>query len=103
MKKNLRITALLLAVWISLGSAAGCSKKETAADSTDAGQTEVKDGLGEGVEAGKSTVLTGVYRGTALPLDGNESPVTGVKPYFDKDSGEITFITSCGECVQTTD
>ena len=75
MKKFRRMTALLLGALLLVTS---CAKD----GDTQNGET--------GAEVAKTEVLTNVFRGTGITLPGEYSIDTGVKPYYDKETGELT-------------
>ena len=72
MKKFHKLTALFLAALV-LGTA--CSKKDE-----------------DTAETAKTEILTNVFRGTGMDLPAEYSINTGVKPYYDAETGEMTII-----------
>lgn len=72
MRKIFRLTALLLCALV-LGTA--CSKKDETSG-----------------EAAKTEILTNVFRGTGIELPEEYSVNTGVKPYYNAETGETTLL-----------
>ncbi len=101
MKKSTKITALILALALLIPSLAACSKDKENPPNPD-GQTNVNGTGGETAEE-KPAILTGVYKGVALELEEGERIETDIKPYIDRDAGEMTFITTRGENKEKTD
>ena len=72
MKKFHKLTVLLLAALV-LGTA--CSKQDE-----------------DTAETAKTEILTNVFRGTGMDLPAEYSINTGVKPYYDAETGEMTIL-----------
>lgn len=80
MKKIRRLSVLLLAALV-LGTS--CAK--------DGGENGENAG-----EVAKTQILTNVFRGTGIDLPENYSICTGVKPYYNTETGEMTILCSHG-------
>lgn len=86
MSKFRRLTALLLCMLLL---AASCAK--------DGGADTKNDANGETTqEVAKTEVLTNVFKGTGITLPEEYSINTGVKPYYDAETGEMNVLCTHG-------
>lgn len=83
MKKFRRLTALLLCALV-LGTS--CTKN---------GGNDAKNGE-TAEEVAKTEVLTNVFKGTGISLPEDYSITTGVKPYYNAETGEMKILCSHG-------
>ncbi len=86
MKNKVKFAAVGLAVGILFSA---CSKDDGIPEPPDTRETDLQ---GDSTE--NPNLLTGVYAGTSVVLDKGEDFRYSVMPYVDRDSGEITFVTS---------